>query len=471
LKRTLAALVCAALAGAPAAMAAPAATAPPGAGKPKPPAANKRKLPPPPVVTLSPSLVRGGAVQVTMPPVGLSLEYMVMAQQLGTGPCLAPALVAELQRLGSPPLELGGQSQDFTVPAGVPAGPPANWEAVTGYTLPSDFFARLHCLLSATRQPLTVGLNARSGQLAWAERMVAGAQEAATNGLDFSLGNEPDLYYLPNYASLSKSQPGEEALASGNYLQVAGYLRQALGQAPLIGPETSGPSRWRGVLGHVVETLHVQTVGVHMYPLSACRTPRAATLHGLLAASVGNSPQRLSWVLAAATSAKLPAIISEANSVSCGGKAGVSDGPASAVWAARFVLSALKTGFKEVRFHLSGNPYDPFVVRGAEVQRRPLEAALAALNQWLPVGSTLRGVAGVRGLVASAAATPSGTLLILDNQTAKAATVVVRGAPALRIQRLLAERPGLVTLRVSSPQRGVRLSVAPASLVAISATS
>ena len=38
--------------------------------------------------------------------------------------------------------------------------------------------------------------------------MVAGAQSAATNGLDFSLGNEPDLYDLPNYSSLDKPQAG-----------------------------------------------------------------------------------------------------------------------------------------------------------------------------------------------------------------------------------------------------------------------
>ena len=432
------------------------------------PSKKHHAAPRPPEVTLSSGLTGGPGVQLTVPPVGLSLEYPVMAQDLGAGACPPPALVGELLRLGSPPLQLGGQSQDFTMPSGVPAGPSVNWEAVTSYSLPVEFWNRLHCLLSAAKDPLTVGLNARIGQLSWAEQMVAGAQGAATNGLDFSVGNEPDLYYLPNYSSLDKPQAGEEAVAVGKYLQVAGYLRQAIGGAPLIGPELSGPAHWQAALPHAIETLHEQTVGVHMYPLSTCRTPRAATIHGLLATSVGDAPRRLAWVVADANAARVPAIISEANSVSCGGKARVSDGPAAAVWAARFVLSALKTGFREVRFHFSGDPYDPFLVRGAEVVTRPLESALAALNQWLPVGSTLRTVGGVRGLVASAVGTAAGTLLILDNEQAKARPIVIRGAQSVRVQELSVRRAGLQTEQLSSSRARIKLAVAGNSVLAVS---
>ena len=171
----------------------------------------------------------------------------------------------------------------------------------------------------------------------------------------------------------------------------------------------------------MISTLGIGTVGVHVYPLSVCKTPRAATLNGLLEQSVGDAPQRLSWVVADARAAGAQAVITEANSVSCGGKSGVSDSPASAVWAVRFVLSALKTGFGEVRFHFSGDPYDPFYLRGGEVVRRPLEAAMVALNQWLPVGATLRSVAGLGGIAATAIAAPGmQPLLLLDNGERKA---------------------------------------------------
>ena len=115
----------------------------------------------------------------------------------------------------------------------------------------------------------------------------------------------------------------------------------------------------------MIAALHEQTVGVHLYPLSACVTPRGR--HDRRAALGARRPTRLvasAWVVADASAAGVPAIISEANSASCGGVAGVSDSPAIAVWAVRFVLAALKTGFQEVRFHFSGAPYDPFVVSG-----------------------------------------------------------------------------------------------------------
>ncbi len=418
-------------------------------------------------VALGPGLTAAPGVAVTMSPVGLSLEYPLMARDLGTGPCPPPALVAELLRLGSPPIELAGQSQDFTEPAGLPPAPPSSWEALTTYALPSAFWSQLHCLLGAAKDPLTVGLNARIGQLSWAEQMVAQAQAAATNGLSFSLGNEPDLYYLPDYTSLGKPQPAEELVSVDHYLQVAGYLRPALGAAPLIGPELSMPARWQGQLRRVIEALHEQTVGVHMYPLTDCRTPRAVTLGGLLSPSAGNAPQRLAWVVADAGAAKVPAIISEANSASCGGKAGVSDSPAAGVWALRFVLSALKTGFREVRFHFSGDPYDAFFMRGGEVVSRPLGSAMAAIDQWLAVGSTLRTVPGVRGLVATAVGRPTGGgLLILDNEGEGPRPVELRGAPSVDVSLLSAAWPGVRTqaLRAKGGRIGL---VVPHGAVAV----
>jgi hypothetical protein len=411
---------------------APAAAARPSSARPHAPA--------PPQIQLGPALNAAPGTTVTLPPAGLSIEYPVMVAALGAAACPPPALTAELQRLGSPPLQLAGQSQDFTVPAQSAATLPPDWEGLTAYQLAPEFWTRLHCLLNGAPAPLTVGLNVRIGQLSWAEQLVAAARETATNGLSFSLGNEPDRYYLPNYASLTKPQPGEEAASVNLYLRAAGYVRPATAGAPLSGPEMAAPTRWQAALPRVVSTLGLQTLGVHMYPLSVCHTPRAATVSGLLSESVGAAPRRLAWVVADAAAAHAVPVISEANSVSCGGKAGVSDSRASAVWAVRFVLSALKTGFHEVRFHFSGNPYDPFTVRGGEVLRRPLEAAMVALNQWLPAGATLRSVP-VRGLLATAVATPAGhSLLILDNERPKAQTVILSGyTPASTVQSFAAQ--------------------------------
>jgi hypothetical protein len=394
-----------------------------------------------------------------------------MAQSLGAGTCPPPALTAELLRLGSPPLELSGITQDATAPDGALQGPPTSWETATLYSLPAAFWSQLQCLLTAAKNPLTVGLNVRTGNLAWATQMVARAQSAATNGLSFSLGNEPDLYGLPNYSSLVKPFAGEEAAAASLYLQLAAYLRPALGSAPVIGPELARPASWRQQLPRVIEQLHAQTVGVHLYPLTACRTPREVTIRGLLSPRVANAPARLAWVVAQARAAALPAIISEANSASCGGVTGVSDSPAAQVWGVRFVLSALKTGFQQVRFHFAGDPYDPFVLRGGQLFTRPLENSLVAVNQWLPVGSSLRTVNGVRELLATAIGQPGGGItLILDNERGQARPVVLHSTRSLHLAALSPARAGLQT-RTLSPTRGrIRVSMAPNSLLAVSTT-
>jgi hypothetical protein len=443
---------------------APAAASPaPAKGKPRNATSN-----PPPSEVLLPHSLAAPALTLTMAPVGLSIEYPAMAQDLGTGTCPPPALTAELQRLGSPPLQLGGVSQDLTAPAGALGGPGTSWETAILYSLPGEFWSQLRCLLTAAKDPLTVGLNLRTGNLSWATQMVAKAQGAATNGLSFSLGNEPDLYGLPNYSSLDKPMEGEEAAAANLYLQLASYLRQAVGSATLTGPELSQPARWRYELPRVLEQLHEQTVGVHLYPLTDCRSPREVTIGGLLSSRVADSPTRLSWVVSDARAAGLPAVISEANSASCGGLAGVSDSPAAAVWALRFVLSAVKTGFAEVRFHISGDPYDPFVVRGSTVFTRPLESALVALNQWLPVGSSIRTVTGVRDLVATAVGEPTGgTMVILDNQHARARPVVLRNAYHVHIAFLTPARAGLISETLIARGR-LRLSIPANSVLAIS---
>jgi hypothetical protein len=424
---------------------------------------------PAPEIALTPTLTAVPGATVTMPPVGLSMEYSVMAQDLASGACPPPALATELLQLGSPPLQLAGASQDMTAPSGAVAGSPTSWETATLYSLPATFWSQLHCLLATTKDPLTVGLNLKTGNLSWATQMATEAQGAAINGLSFSLGNEPDLYDLPNYSALAQPMVGEEAAAAGLYISLASYLRPAIGAAPLVGPELARPGDWRNQLPHVIEQLHDQTVGIHMYPLSACGSPRAVTIAGLLSAEAASDPTRFGWVVADARAAGAQAIISEANSASCGGLAGVSDSPAAAVWAVRFVLAALKTGFGEVRFHFSGDSYDPFVLRGTEVVKRPLDSALVALNQWLPVGSSLRTVAGVKGLIATAVGEPDGAvLLILDNERTEPRPVVLASAQSVDTAMLSPALAGLQSATLSPTGGRLRLSVPANSVLAVS---
>jgi hypothetical protein len=408
----------------------------------------------------------GSDAKVVMPPVGLSIEYPLIAQYMGTAPCPPPALGAELLRLGSPPLHIGGNSQDLTIPNGALVGPQASWDRSTLYALPASFWSQLHCLLSTTKEHLTAGINLKSGEAAWAAQMATAAVSAATNGVDFSIGNEPDLYYLPNYASLGKALGDYETTGVNLYLTLAGNMRQALGTAPVIGPELARPRDWRKQFRRVLAGTHMQTVGVHLYPLSDCGGSDAVTTQRLLDVHSADAPDDLSWVVSDANAAGDPAIISEANSAACGGQAGVSDAPASAVWAVRFVLSALKTGFQEVRFHMSGGPYDPFIVHGNHVSERPIERAVAALNSWLPVGSSLQTLHSSKGVVATAV-TGGRVDVIYDNERPRAQTVTLARAHSVHAAVFSPTHAGLASELLPSHHGRVKLKLAANSIAAI----
>ena len=425
-------------------------------------------------LVFGPSLLRTPAVEVTTAPAGVSIEYPVLAAAMGGGGCPPPTLAAELARLGSPPLQVGGVSQDETAPPGTLTQPATSWQTATLYSLPAGFWGQLHCLLSSTHEPLTIGLNMRTGNLAWATQMATEARTAAVNGLSFSLANEPDLYELPNYAALDKPIAGEEAADTSLYEQLGQYLKPAAGSEPLVGPELAVAARWRQLLPLVIRSLGLGTVGVHLYPLTTCRSDSETTIKGLLSRRAADSPARLAWVAQAARALGLPAIISEANSASCGGLTGVSNTPAAGVWALRFGISALEAGFEEVRYHFSGNSYDPFVVRGGQIYERPIGDALVALNTWLPVGTTLHPVPSKRlaaqGVVAHAALRPDGNVvLILDDEGTRPARVLLRGLPAAQLTLMSASRTGLPARSVVSPTNQIPLSLAPNEIVAVTA--
>ncbi len=394
-----------------------------------------------------------------------------MAQYMGSGPCPPSALVAELQQLGSPGISLAGNSQDLTAPSGALTTPIPDWDLATLYSLPAAFWSQLHCLLTATKEPLTVGLNAKLGNLAWAQQMVAGALSAATNGLSFALGNEPDLYYLPNYASLGQRSYNEEAAAT-LYLAVAGYLAPAVGTNPVVGPELAVASNWQHQLPRVIAALHIKTVGVHLYPLSACGSPKAVTIARLLSPAAADAPNALEWVVADANAAGADAILSESNSAACGGQEGVSNSPASAVWAVRFVLSALKAGFQQVRFHASGGPYDPFVVEGTRVVLRPLAIAMAALARWLPVGVAVQTLHSPQGIVATAISGGQAPVqLICDNETTQVRTLQLPGTASLHVEVLTAAHPNIVIFTAPSHHGHALLRLPANSVAAVLATT
>jgi hypothetical protein len=383
-------------------------------------------------LTAAPQPDRVSAAVVSRTPFGLSIEYPLMEHMLGSGPCPGGAIVSMVRELGSPTLRIGGDSQDL-------AGPTPAYH----YPVAASFWPALGCLARETGVQLTVGLNFAEGPVADDQTTIAAAEQAIpASQLTFSLGNEPDLYgishILPNEPGFTVPAYRPSPWTAGEYASEWAARRAQLGAIRIEGPDLAGIG-WRVRVGQLLRTDPPSTMTVHAYPTVACGSAGPPTTVARLLSkhtSVG-LVEKYDWLLAAARAAHRAAVISESNSASCGGKAGVSDTPVAGVWAARYVVAALLRGWSQVRFHMAATSYDPLAIEpDGTVRLHPLGHALLFLHRWIPVGSRVLSLAGTdREVLAAKAMTASHTTVIVSSFASKPKTLVVPVAGAARSVR------------------------------------
>jgi hypothetical protein len=421
------------------------------------PTARPTARPPAALMLSSPA---GPAITIGAHPVGLSIEYPLLVRDLGAGGCPPPELVAAITALGSPVLRIGGDSQDKLAPAGsAPAGDLS--------VLPAHFWSQLGCLERETRIPVVVGLNVAWGRRTWAAAMAAGARSAVPRSrLSFELGNEPDIYGDPvpwwnGRALTTERMPWRT------------YLARVRALAAVLGPRTSleGPDfasgRWVARVPALARTLHLAKLDAHFYPLDGCHDPGAATT-ALLSRQIQSKLDERVRLARDARAAGLPAVISEANSISCGGQPGASDEPAAAVWALRMILTALRDGFVSVRFHSSGGSYDPFVVHDGAVATRPLYAGLREAAALLTPGAKLRPIPDASSLDGVEITARDGAqTFVLSDYGSAAAWVALHATAPVRVLRVAAEAPALSSATVAAAAGVVRVKLAPNSVDAV----
>jgi hypothetical protein len=337
-----------------------------------------------------PSAGRAPSAVTRQLPFGISIEYPLLEKALGPGTCPSQALVTTFRELGSPPVRIGGDSQDL-------AGPSPTYH----YFVPPSFWPVLGCFARETGAQITVGLNFGDGSVADNLAMITAAEQTVpASQLSFSLGNEPDLY---TRSHVLHNEPHFRVPAyRPAHWSAAAYAREwrarlaMLGPIRLEGPDLAGPG-WRAGVAALLRNDPPYQLNTHIYPTTACDPHPTATAKRLLSrrASI-DVPGERAWLLAAARTAHRPAIISETNSASCGGEPGVSNTPVATVWAVRYVVAALLAGFEQVRFHSAGTAYDAFAFNpNGTVTRRPLANALFFIHRWIPVASRLTSTATV----------------------------------------------------------------------------
>ena len=199
------------------------------------------------------------------------------------------------------------------------------------------------------------GLNLGANDPAMAATEAAEALRVGGDTLiAFEIGNEPEHYG-------KKWRPAEYSYQDfsreiSNYLSV---MRPKVPRIPLCGPGTTSNFPWfTGFLRDFRSDLVLSTR--HNYPLAASTTdpanPRFASIENLLSpATAAGWRNLIGQHQQASKAAGVPFRVTEAGSASSGGKPGVSDVFASALWSADYLFDLAELGVAGVNFHGSFN--------------------------------------------------------------------------------------------------------------------
>jgi hypothetical protein len=296
-------------------------------------------------VTVDPS--RPGAL-VEPRFLGLSFEASAMSTVATAG-----NLPALLKSVGAGVLRFGGAEIDSA--AAVPGIGSGSTGQVT--TLSSTELIGLRRLLNRSGWTAIVGLPLGRYDPASAAREAAlAAHRLGPDLAAVEIGNEPNTYWLSGLRPSSWGYPQYQH-------EITSYRRAIAAAAPgvpLAGPDTAtsdppGPmAEFDGFtwLSDYAANERPATLTPHLYPLNGCRSSPGPTLAELLSARVAASEDRLlSRMAVIAVRHRITIRLGETNSVSCGGRPGVSNTFGAALWALRYMLAAARAGFAGINFH------------------------------------------------------------------------------------------------------------------------
>jgi hypothetical protein len=398
---------------------------------------------------------------------GLSLEYRSIPGLVGSG---APVNTVFLQLLhgldpdGRPELRIGGQSADRTWwPLAGVARPPG----IT-YNLSPSWIARMQALDQATQARLILGL----GLEADVPRIDAVEAQQLLNGLGsqyieaLEIGNEPELYpVIPWYHQSGHSiLPWYSHVGSPVYSRPSSYgpkefaaefsrIMRALPKLPIAG--TGGLPFLTALRPFVSATSQLRVLSWHDYGLNGCVTdpasPQYPTVRNLLAPAAAHAGVAgIGPFVALAHHNGAGFRVAEMGSISCNGRAGVSNTFASALWVMDALFAIAADGVDGVDLHTYPNSVNglfDFVNTNGQWLGTvyPLYYGALMFEQAAPAGSRLVAIApaGPAELREWATLAPDRRLRVLlindsFSRTDRVSVRVPRGYAAASLERLLA---------------------------------
>jgi hypothetical protein len=382
---------------------------------------------------------------------GLSFEMAALSQLVRYAQ--RGDLVELLRSLGPGMLRFGGITADENVAWTDSQTPRPAWATSTiGPTQLNELGALAR--RSGWQVLLTVGMAHYEPAAAAAE--VAAAHHALGPYLAaVEIGNEPNSYGSHGFRELPWIAQGYEEEASA-YREAIDALTPGV---PIAGPDVSGSgafSEWGEE--EALAQSPVLLTG-HHYPLGCAQTPPPSIESLLSSATRGAASLSLASYMAVSELRDIPLRIDEANTVSCGGVAGISDTFASALWATGYITQAMAAG--TVGINLQGNPTncvgytplcapDPTALAQGELRAQPEWYALLLTHTLIgdrPLPTTI-SAEGSPNIVAAGFSGPGHSLKVVlcnnepEGTSPLAAQLKVgAGMGAAQIQRLTDSSP------------------------------
>ncbi len=293
---------------------------------------------------------------------GVSIEYPALSAYTGENPsAVNPVFEQLLRNLApgqSPVVRIGGDSTDTAWwPAPRLRRPPG-----VSFSLTRRWLSLAHALARNIHGKLILGVDLEADRpkvaAAEARALVHGVGTAFVQALE--PGNEPLRYRLfPWYVAphdrlvYARSRHYSYAQYSHDFTRAARVLPRSV---ELAGPTWGGPA-WSSHLASFLRGQpRIAVVTNHAYPLNRCWTrpgrPKYPTVARLLTAYASRRVVRdLGRYAAVAHRLGLEFREDEMQSVACGGKLGVSDTFASALWAVDLLFTLASHGVDGVNLH------------------------------------------------------------------------------------------------------------------------
>jgi hypothetical protein len=296
-------------------------------------------------------------------------------------------------------LRIGGDSADQTF-----WEPSLTTYPIWAYGLTPAWMQQVAALIAADHLHVILDVNRISGTPQLAAAQVSEAEQTFPAGsiTGIEIGNEPDAYTQPGWqAFVGGSTVGPFSAADlpiaitpasyrATFAAFASALAPVAPNVPLMGPALAFPQQglsWIQTLAQPPQP-GLGAITMHEYPFGDCGDPTGPgypSVAGLLNRhAVLNVFSSLRLDALQAQWERLPLRVTEFNSVTCGGVAGVSDSFATALWAPGALFEMVSAGVASADLHLRTTPINaPFVYQDGGVSVRPLLYGLILFQRML----------------------------------------------------------------------------------------